>query len=90
MITSGWMSAKACMMTLGLGVRVRKCTCAPMHISKRNSNIMPYMCADGSMATICDSQVICGSATVMAKEMLHHSERYGSITPLEKPEVPEV
>ena len=51
---------------------------------------MPYMWADGSMATICDSQVICGSATAVAKEMLHHSERYGSMTPFEKPEVPEV
>ena len=63
------------MMTLGLGVRVRKCTCAPIVISKRNSNIMPYMWAEGSMATICDSQVICGSAVSWAKRMLHQRAR---------------
>ena len=90
MMMSGWISEKAFMMTLGLGVRVRKYTWAPMVISKRNSNIMPYMCAEGSIATTCDSQVICGSAVSRAKRRLQFSARYGSMTPLEKPEVPEV
>ena len=90
MITSGCISEKAFMMILGLGTLVRKWTWAPMVISKRNSNIMPYMWAEGSIATMWDSLVICGSALSPAKRMLHQSDRYGSMTPLEKPEVPDV
>ena len=75
MMMSGWISEKAFMMTLGLGVRVRKWTCAPIVISKRNSNIIPYMWAEGSIATTSDSQFICGSAVSPAKRMLHHRAR---------------
>ena len=51
MMMFGLTSAKACMMIFGLGTLVRKCTWAPIVISNRNSNIIPYMWADGSMAT---------------------------------------
>ncbi|MPM67219.1 hypothetical protein SDC9_114136 [bioreactor metagenome] len=51
---SGLISAKASIIILGLGILVRKCTCAPTVISKRNSNIMPYIWAVGSIATTLD------------------------------------
>ena len=58
MIMLGLTSWKAPMMTLGLGILVRKCTRAPMVISKRNSNIIPYMWAQGSMDTTSELQSI--------------------------------
>ena len=42
------------MMIFGLGTLVRKWTWAPTLISKRNSNIRPYICADGSIDTTSD------------------------------------
>ena len=90
MMMSGRMSLNAFMITFGLGILVRKCTWAPIVISKRNSNIIPYMWAEGSIATTPDSQFICGSAYSPATLMLAYSALYGSITPLENPEVPEV
>ena len=90
MMMSGLISEKAFMMTLGLGVLVRKWTCAPIVISKRNSNISPYMWADGSIATTSDSQFIWGSASRPAHWILAQSALYGTITPFEKPDVPEV
>ena len=73
MMTSGCMSAKACMMIFGLGMRVRKCTCMPMVISKRNSNIIPYMCAEGSMATTFELLSSWGSASRVANMMFEYS-----------------
>ena len=58
------------MMIFGLGTRLRKCTCMPMVISKRNSNIIPYIWADGSMATTFIPAFNCGSASLVANSML--------------------
>ena len=89
MIVSGFTAAMASRITFGLGRRVRKKTWAPMVISNRNSKIMPYMWAVGSMETMRELQSICGSASC-ANWMLDSSARYGIITPFEKPEVPDV
>ena len=51
---------------------------------------MPYMWADGSMDTHCMPGFSIGQASLRAKSMLEYRARYGIITPLEKPEVPEV
>ena len=90
MMMSGWISAKAFMMIFGLGTRLRKWTCMPMVISKRNSNIMPYMWAVGSMDTTFMPAFSIGQASLEANSMLEYRARYGIITPLEKPEVPDV
>ena len=63
MIVSGFTSPIASRMTFGLGRRVRKNTWAPMVISKRNSKIMPYMWAVGSMETMRELQSMWGSAS---------------------------
>ena len=63
MIVSGLTDPIASRITFGLGSRVRKKTCAPRVISNRNSKIMPYMWAVGSIETIRELQSICGSAS---------------------------
>ena len=72
MMMFGLISSNACMMILGLGVLVRKCTCIPMLISKRNSNIIPYMWADGSIETTFDLSFSSGS-TCFANWMFEQS-----------------
>ena len=89
MTISGFTSESACMMIFGLGTLVRKWTWVPTDSSKRTSNIIPYIWADGSMATTFDVLSSIGS-TFLAKKILEKRALYGIITPLENPEVPEV
>ena len=72
MMTFGLTSARACMMIFGLGTLVRKCTCAPMVISKSNSNIIPYMWAEGSIATTLE-WLFSSGMTLFANWMLEQS-----------------
>ena len=88
-MVSGLTDPIASRMIFGLGRRVRKNTWAPIVISNRNSKIIPYMWAVGSIETIRELQSICGSAS-WANWTLDRRARYGIITPFEKPEVPEV
>ena len=72
MIMSGWISWNACMMILGLGTRLKKCTCMPIVISNRNSNIMPYMWAEGSMETTFMPALSMGQASSAANWMFEY------------------
>ena len=69
MMMFGLTSWRAWVMIFGLGTLVRKCTCIPMDISKRNSNIIPYMCAEGSMETTLE-RLFSSGRTCLANWML--------------------
>ena len=64
-MTFGRISAKASAMTLGLGALFRKYTWQPITISKKNSNIIPYMCAAGRMETTREVLSIMGRFSCM-------------------------
>ena len=60
------------MIIFGLGTLVRKCTWEPTVSSKSTSNIIPYIWAEGSIATTFDVWSIIGS-TFLAKKIFENS-----------------
>ena len=59
------MSEKASARIFGLGAFVRKWMWQPITISKKNSNIIPYMCAEGRMTTTLEVLSIIGRFSCM-------------------------
>ena len=74
MIT-GLISAKACAIMAGLGMRLRKKMWHPQQNSKINSKAIPYMCAIGRMLIMGSPLFTWAPKTLMAKSKLPQSAR---------------
>ena len=75
MTMAGWMSAQALWMSDGLGRRVRKKRWLPKQKLRKNSTIMLYMWAMGSVQSTLDPGAILAPRLRIVKSRLLHSAR---------------